>query len=296
MKKLHFLISISSDTENLYGIRFFKSFFGKTDNCEVTLFHICRLDSRDYSESLLEVWKGPDKESAGRLGKVAEQALRRARRNLREHGVNINQMKTKTVQERYGKVKDILREGAEGLYDAMILGRRATYALQWVFGRPGDEIPLALLQDTSLNCPMWICSEPEEGRKNVLLCVDDSESSLRAADHVGYILGHTPQHSVTVFHVTSSRGEDSEKLFAKINKILLSHNLKENRIHWKSSWALAVSSAILAEKNNGRYAAVAIGAQDGTSDKSMLNRFGLKGGTATTLITKISKAALWICP
>jgi hypothetical protein len=293
--KLHFLINISSDTENLYGVRFFSSFFQNSKECDVTLFHICRLDSQDSSESLMEIWKGPGEGVVGNLTKGAQKALSRARRNLQNNAVTISKMKTKTVQERFGKVRDILCEGSEGLYDAMILGRRATFALQWIFDRPGDEIPQALIQETSLTCPLWICSEPEEGRRNVLLCVDGSESSMRAADHVGYILSHAPEHKVTIFHVASSPNGKSQEIFDKAMDTLHSHNIEDDRIEQKTSWGLSVSGAILAEKNSGRYAAVAIGLQ-GNHEGGLLNNIGLNGGTAAALINKISKAALWICP
>jgi len=292
---LHFLINISSDTENLYGVRFFTSFFKNNDHCSVTLFHICRLDSKDSSASLLEIWKKPDASLEGMLAEGARQALDRARRNLEDASVDIREMKTKTVQERYGKVRDILCEGSEGLYDAMILGRRATYALQWMFDRPGDEIPQALIQQTTFSCPMWICCDPEEGRKNVLLCVDGSASSLRAADHVGFVVSHTPHHSITIFHVSSSSKHTTAKIFDAATAILDSHNIERGRIKHKTAWGLSVSGAILSEKNRGRYAAVAIGVA-GETENGLLHRLSGKGETASALINKISRAALWICP
>jgi hypothetical protein len=292
---LHILINISSDTENLYGVRFFTSFCKSSDQCSVTLFHICRLDSRDSSASLMEIWKKPDASEEGMLAEGAQRALDRARRNLEDASVVIREMKTKTVQERYGKVRDILSEGSAGLYDAMILGRRATYALQWMFDRPGDEIPQALIQQTTFSCPLWICCDPEEGRKNVLLCVDGSASSMRAADHVGFIVSHTPHHSITVFHVSNSSKDNTSKIFNAATAILDSNNLERSRIHHKTAWGLSVSGAILSEENRGRYAAVAIGVA-GEPGNGLLHSLSGKGETAAALINKISRAALWICP
>lgn len=292
---LHFLINISSDTENLYGVRFFTSFCKNSDQCSVTLFHICRLDSRDSSASLMEIWKKPDASLEGMLAEGARLALDKARRNLEDASIVIREMKTKTVQERYGKVRDILCEGSEGLYDAMILGRRATYALQWMFDRPGDEIPKALIQQTAFSCPLWICCDPEEGRKNVLLCIDESASSMRAADHVGFIVSHTPLHSITLFHVNNSSKNNTAKIFDAATAILDSHNIERSRMHYKTTWGLSVSGAILSEKNRGRYAAVAIGVA-GAPENGLLHRLSGKGETASALINKVSRAALWICP
>lgn len=293
--KPHFLINISSDTENLYGVRFFSSFFKNGSECDVTLFHISRLDSRDSSASLMEIWKGPEDSVLSSLNKSAQKALSRARRNLKSNAVTISEMKTKTVQERYGKVKDIIGEGSAGLYDAMVLGCRATYALQWLFDRPGDEIPKALIQDTTLSCPLWVCKEPEEGRENILLCVDGSESSMRAADHVGYILNHTPDHKVTVFHVATAADDKSQEIIESAAKILRSHNIAEDRIDKKTGWGVSLANVILAEKNRGRYAVIAMGVR-GNQKGSLLGTIGMGGDTAATLIGKISKAALWIIP
>ncbi|HKJ66150.1 MAG TPA: hypothetical protein VJ969_12150 [Desulfopila sp.] len=290
---LHFLVNISSDTENLYGIRFFSSFFGDDVSCNVTLFHICRLDSNDASGTLLEAWQNPEDKVEGNLTVGAKKALDKAKRDIQRNHVNINEMKTKSVKERYGKVKDILGESSQGLYDAMILGRRATYALQWLFDRPADEIPLALINDTTLNCPLWVCAEPEYGRKNVLLCVDGGESSYRAADHVGYVLSQARQHTVTVFHATAA-DSGSDGIFARTVDILVGQGVEKERIHTKKSWSVSPATTILSEKNAGRYAAVAVGLEGNSG--GFLARIGAQGGTTAALIKKISKASLWCVP
>ncbi len=290
----HFLINISSDTENLFGVRFFSSFFANSVSCDVTLFHICRLDCNDTSAPLMEMWMDPEDKVNSGLTVGAKRALDKAKRDLQSETVEIHQMKTKTVQERYGKVKDILAEGKNGLYDAMILGRRATYALQWVFDRPAEEIPQALAGDTSLECPLWICCAPEAGRKNVLLCVDGSESALRAADHVGFILSKVKDHHVTVFHVTTTRTSNITAILEEAIEVLRSHNIEEERIQSKRGWGLSVPGAILSEKRSGSYAAVAIGLHHNPG--GMLASFGFQSGTTATLIKKIEKAALWCCP
>ncbi len=289
----HILINISSDSENLYGVRFFHSFFNENSPGVVTLFHISRLDSRDSSHSLMEIWNHPEDDAEGVLSPNAKKALDRATRYLNGCGVTIDEVKTKTVKERFGKVKDILSESSRGLYDAMILGRRATYALQWMFDRPGDEISQALIKDSTLNCPIWVCSEPEEGRRNILLCVDGSPCSLRAADHVGYILSKVNHHKVMVFHVTTNPTSDVLKILQEASDVVLSHGIDPERVESKRGWGLSVPGAILGEKNSGKYAAVVVGLH---GKNGAMDSFGFQGGTTATLIKKISKAALWCCP
>lgn len=291
---LHFLVNLSSETENLFGVQFFCSFFKETPPCNVTLFHICLLENNNAAQPLTEMWENPDKRIEGKLTAGARRALDKATRSLQGNKVIVDKMKTKTVEERFGKVKDILAEGEAGLYDAIILGRRASYALQWIFDRAAEEIPLALIKDTSLKCPLWVCCEPEPGRKNVLLCVDGSESALRAADHVGYILSFAQQHNVTVFNVSLSPTKTADAILQEAVEILHKHNIAPSRITSKSTWGISVPGTILSEKNSGKYAAVALGLH-GVSN-GVLENFGLMGGTTATLISKISKAALWCCP
>jgi len=292
---LHFLINISSETENHYGVKFFNSFFKNCHGTDVTLFHVCHSEDPDSSSSILEVWDAPADIQNGKLTPSARVALDRAQRTLVGNDLKIRSLRTKTIKEQFGKVKDILTEGAKGLYDAMILGRRATYTLQWMFDRPGDEIPKALTQDASLACPVWICSEPESGRRNVLLCVDGSRSSLRAADHVGYVLSRARHHKVTVFHVTTTRTSNIQRILEEAETVLLSHGVEPERISSKRGWGLSIPGAILSEKNQGQYAAVALGLH-GISQGRLLENIGIQEGIAATLIKKIDKAALWCCP
>lgn len=290
---LHLIINISSDTENLYGVQFFSSFFEHVAGCKVTLFHIYSSGNRLTSSSLLDAWENPEQNLQSSLSKTARIALDKANRILGQAS-QISETKTKTIQEKFGKVKDILSEGSQGYYDAMILGKRATYTLQWMFDRPGDEIATELIKDGSLTTPVWICGSPEPGRKNVLLCVDGSPSSLRAADHVGYILSKAQDHDVTIFHVTTTRTSRIQTIIDETTDVLLSHGISPERITGKRGWGLSVPGAILGEKNYGRYAAVAVGLHGIQS--GFFDNFGIQNGVIATLINKIEKAALWCCP
>lgn len=293
MKK-HFLVTISNDTENLYGVRFACSFFNMLSEHTLTLLHICRLDSNDMNKALTEMWRDPDDDLKDQLPVGARRALEKSREILSQCRFTIDQVITKTVAERYGKVNDILSEGAQGLYDAIILGRRATYALQWMFEKPGDEIAHAMIRDNCCPSPLWICPEPELGRKNVLLCIDGSENSFRAVDHVGYILSAQDHHTITLFRVEIGGGDESNEFFNRAERILHEHGIGSERINRSSTWGLTVAGAILGESDKGGYAAVAVGMHG--QEHGLLKDYNLTGGTTAKLITKIEKASLWCCP
>ena len=257
MKK-HFLVTISNDIDNLYGVRFLCSFFRSIGEHQVTLLHICRSDDSSMAKTLGQMWQGPSEGIEGALTVSARQAIFKAREMLAAHHLATEHMVTKTFAERYGKVKDILEEGGRGLYDAIVLGRRASYALQWVFERPADETALAIIKGNCCTTPLWICPEPEPRGKNILLCLDGSRNALRAVDHVGFILADQEQHGVTLWQAAANDAK-AEGLFAAAEEILLGHGITASRIERKTAWGLTVASAILGELDKGGYAAVALG-------------------------------------
>lgn len=289
-----FLVTVSDEYENLTGVEFICSFFKQHSEHQLTLLHICRLDAKYMNKALMQMWHSEDDRVKGQLTVGARKALDKASDMLSKSNMSVNKMITKTFAERYGKVKDILNEGATGLYDAIVLGKRASYTFQWFFERPADETAKAIIGDSLLRSPVWICPEPENERKNVLVCVDGSENSYRAVDHVGYILSRQDQHGVTLFHVENGTKLDSGELFTRSTQILHDHNVSDERIRTSTSWGINAAGIIAryAEKNG--FAAVAVGLQG--SKQGILKRLNFAGGTTTSLIERTEKISLWCCP
>jgi hypothetical protein len=291
MKK-HYLVTISNDIENLFGVRFLCSFFHSIEEHQVTLLHICRSDASSMAKTLNQMWQGPSDGIEGQVTVSARRAILKARELLAEHNLATEHMVTKTFNERYGIVKDILDEGGRGLYDAIILGRRASYALQWMFERPADETSMAIINGTHCTTPLWICPEAEPLGQNILVCLDGSNNALRAVDHVGFILGDQQQHGITLFQVT---GGDSgtETIFAAAEQALASHGIAAVRIRRKTAWGLSVVSTILGELSKSGYGAVAVGFRGERMEAE--NGVGV-GSTTAKLLGKLEKASLWCCP
>lgn len=291
MKK-HFLVTLSNELDNLYGVRFLCSFFHSIGEHQVTLLHICRSDDSSMAKTLGQMWQGPSDGIEGRVTVSARQAIFKAREMLAEHHLATEHMVTKTFAERYGKVKDILEEGARGLYDAIVLGRRATYSLQWMFERPADETALAIIRDNRCTTPLWICPDPEPGGRDILLCLDGSENALRAVDHAGFILAGQQHHRITLLHVGTSIAA-TEAIFTAAERTLTGHGIEATRIRRKTTWGLTVASTILGELKEGGYAAVVIGLRGERAEKEK----GCGAGSTTAkLIGKLERASLWCCP
>lgn len=291
----HFLVTVGFDNADLTGVRFLCSFFQKLSEHQVTLFHICRLDSNNMNSTLLEMWEGPAGKGTHKITVGAQKALEKAKVMLAGSHMSVDQVLTKTFEERYGKVRDILNEGTEGLYDAIVLGKRASYTLQSFFERAADETAQKIIQESTLSTPLWICPESDNNkRKNVLVCVDGSENSLRAVDHVGYIISQQPQHSVTLFHVQKGGGSSSGEFFSAARNILREHSIPESRINTDSSWGVTVAGTIMSYAEKNGFAAIAFGLRGLKAGlfKNMMSA----GGTASNLIAKTEKIALWCCP
>ena len=292
--KFHFLVTISNDVRHLFGLRFICSFFNDlTADYQITLFHVSSSDRNDMNRALGNMWKRPGRDVDFQLTAGARNAINSSRALLLNRQMPDERILTKTYAEHYGKTDDILKEGEAGLYDAIILGRRASYALQWMFENPADETAQTIVKNLS-TVPVWICPELEADRKNVLLCLDGSPNSLRAADHVGYIISAEPHQSVTLFHVESTAGSASTDIFTGAEAILHKHGLDRSRLTRKSVRGRNIPATIQVEVNRGNYAAAAIGFHGEREQTARREKIG--GSTITKLISNMEKAAIWCCP
>ena len=292
--KFHFLVTISNDVRHLFGIRFVCTFFNNlTEDHQITLLHVSSIDRNDINRALGSMWNRPGRDVDYQLTAGARNAINSARELLLNRQMPEERILTKTFTEHYGKTNDILKEGEAGLYDAIILGRRASYALQWMFENPADETAQTIVKRLG-STPVWICPELETERKNVLLCLDGSDNSLRTADHVGYIIGPEIHQSITLFHVESADNPRPEEIFAGAESILLQHGIDHSRISQKAVRGRNIPAAIQAEVNRGKYAAAAVGFH-GERERTA-NKEKLGGTTITRLISNMEKAAIWCCP
>ena len=292
--KFHFLVTISDNVRHLFGIRFICSFFSNlAEECQVTLLHINSTSRNDMKVVLGNMWMKPADDEYSRLNVQAKRAMSKSRDLLLDKDMPGESILTKTCAEHYGKIEDILMESQMGQYDAITLGKRASYSLQWLFENQADETAQAVIRRLC-SIPVWICPEIDPIRKNILLCLDGSGNSFRAADHVGYILAPETRQAITLFHVTSSDGDKSLAIFSHAESILLDHGVNGDRINRLLGKGRNIAGVIGDEVNKGSYAAAALGLHG--RHEQALRAKGLTGSTITKLVRKIESAAIWCCP
>lgn len=285
--KRHLLLTVSDDQSALYGVRFVTSFIQDKETMEVTLLFVAQAGEAPGQPKCILT---PTPESALSESQCArgKAALKTASQLLMDRGFKEAHIHTRLVNKRFGTVKDIAREARAGQYDAVVFGRRGYYLFEKTLATSVSRE----MMEYRIDFPIWICRMPEEGRRNVLVCVDDSEPSLRIVDHVGFMLEREEQHSITLFHVSTGKKGDPETLLNKAHEMLKVNGIPDERIRSMVVPGYRPVSTILEETERGRYAAVAVG-RGGSEAQGFLGKL-LMGSVSMKLMETLEKAVLWV--
>jgi nucleotide-binding universal stress UspA family protein len=119
-----------------------------------------------------------------------------------EMGIDAERIETKTRSQKTGFAKDILEYAQEGLYDAIVVGRRGLTRVQEVFM---GSLTSTLVEHSKL-IPVWII-DGEISAEKIMIAIDGSQSSLRAVDHFSFIASSNPNIKATLLHVVPSLKE-----------------------------------------------------------------------------------------
>jgi nucleotide-binding universal stress UspA family protein len=269
----HLLLTISDDPSSLYGVKFVNNFFKNKDTVRFTLFFIAPRSGRDVEFELDQ-----------HVEESCDLALESARQRLLLDGFVEENISCKVKKRSMSKVKDIIREANQGLYDALVLGRRGISRLEELIN---DSVSMRVLEQERKS-PIWICREPDPGRTNVLLCVDGSEPALHIADHVGFMVQNEDAHTITLFHVNLP-GNKNQAIVDQAREELIKNGIASERIKVKTVAGSNADQLIAQEASNGKYAIVAAGYAE--KPKSGLFRLG---STSKKLCYNLKGAALWL--
>lgn len=291
MPDKHLMICVGDNISCMDGIKFVGNFFQKKANLKITLFAVTPAKTTSNYQVSVDSAREKDIDSPGpdlKNDAPVNSVLESCSEYLRRDGLDKENIIHKVIPKPTSTVQGIISTVKTGLYDSLVIGKRSSSFLQDVVnGSVSTEI-----LSQSIHFPLWICRAPDLDRKNVLLCADDSESSLRAADHVGYILQDQPTHSVTIMHIDRDDQYDHQPLFDKIVANLQKNGLNRERINTKIVKGKRVTKTILKEIDQHKYAAVALG----WSGKHSGGRFSMvfHDSSSQELIKDLEKTALWV--
>lgn len=280
----HLLVAIGDDHASSLSLRYVYGFFSRRDDVKLTLFYVtpkaeahARHPGQDKDEPRCSVGDA-----------AALPALERAKKWLLDMGYPAGNVFTKTCRGGHGVVKDIIKECEAGLYDAAVLGRRG---LSWFDEMFTDSVSHKILWE-SVAFPIWVCRNPDQNRKDVLVCLDGSPQCLRVADHAGFILSAEPAHDITLLNIRAEDGADPAPVFDKARAILAENGVPPQRIRTRTVVSRDPAQAILKLAKSENYAAVAIGR---TGDRPQAIKDHIVGSTSLRLLRKLEGAALWLC-
>lgn len=202
-------------------------------------------------------------------------------------GVNVV---TKVVHSRKGTVQELVDEAHKGLYDALVLGKRAFSWFEEVFE---NSVCHELLWQ-NIDFPIWTCRKPPANpRHDILLCLDGSSASLRMVDHAGYMLAGEKKHTFTLFHVAESfKTDKAEHLFEEGLNLLTTNGIKEERIQIKMVTSKNTVKATIKEAVEGNYSAVGVGRHNMIEPGPMQTMF--PSSVTVRLLRQLTSTSLWI--
>lgn len=285
MKKL--LITISDDPNMFNGLRFLSRFFQNKNRLKPTLLcmaspdsNFCRWRAGDFQPILSEDELNQDCNCS-----VAKDE---AMRMLQWDGFCLENVEVKNVSSMICRIEDIEEEIGKDSYDALVMGRRG-------LSRLSDFLRKSLSQkmfEREPDIPLILCRKPDLNRKNVLLCVDDSESSYNMSRFVASML-EGESHLVTLCNIIRDTSNDRDKstaIFKRCEEIMLAEGFdacKLRHMIYPSDYA---PRAILDNANWGKFAVVAVGATSSKQKKFFY------GSVSAFLTANLTDAVLWVHP
>jgi nucleotide-binding universal stress UspA family protein len=280
----HLLVTVSEKHDNLFGVRFLGNFFTQKDEMKITLLYLTPKPPGRFEADAETELRAKKSEATGR------KALNEAKKELLKLGFSEEQVFTVIRARRLSKANEIIQEGSEGRYDAVVLGRRGLSRLEQTF----DESVTSALFEQEWGFPLWICRNLDTNRKNVLACVDGSDASHRMLDHVGFILGQAGHQNVTLLTI-SKKGNEEDKnadhILNRSKEILLESGISAERIRFKVIPEANAGKAIINEARADHFAAVAVG----RTGKTMgFFKKVFVGSVSRTLFQELEGASLWL--
>ena len=128
--------------------------------------------------------------------KAALDLLKGCKDRMVQMGIAAEHIEMTTAVRKMGPAKDILNFAEQRRFDAVIMARRGISLLQKkLMGSTSAE----LLEHSRL-IPVWVVDGHVTSDK-LLVAVDGSTASLRALDHVVFMVADTPATFLTLFHI-----------------------------------------------------------------------------------------------
>ena len=303
------LLPVDDSTHSKRAIEYAVKMSSLVKNLSYTLFHVQPTVSSFLLEAAQRNVKTKQK-LAKLTGKNREQALRileKYKQDMLRMGIEEKRVEFGTRPRSLGLSKDVMDCAQEGLYDAIVVGRRGVTKTQRAFM---GSLTADLVEHSKV-IPVWVV-DGEITSEKIMVTVDGSESSLRAVDHVAFMVGDNPDTFLTFFHVMRREQDFSGVLFedtdSKAGEKIISRWNKQfiNEFHAKAVERLKqagigedrfeirivkrtrnVGKAITDTARKGGYGTVVVGRRG-------VNRSFFMGSVSRYVLDKASNRTVWV--
>ena len=192
------LIAIDNSRTSIEAVHYAARLAQAIPPVAFTLFHIQAALSTYLTD---EAHHKPSARSA--LEKVAAENRKRstelletASQRMISRGVDASAIQLMSLPRSKGVADDILAYATATMVDAILVGRRGASNLrQWLVGSV-----TANLVEHSQVVPIWVV-DGTVGSSDILLAADGSRSSIRALDHLAFMLSGQPAPAIKLLHI-----------------------------------------------------------------------------------------------
>jgi nucleotide-binding universal stress UspA family protein len=284
-KKL--LFTVSDDPNMFNGLRFLCRFFENKSRFDLTLLCMASPDS-NYCR-----WRAgntqPEQPSEGpEMDSNWSHAREEAMRMLQWDGFSPARIQAKSTSGMICRIEDIEDEIGSETHDAVVMGRRGLNRLKDFTSKSLSR----RLFERQPEIPMILCRKPDLNRRNVLLCVDGSDSSYNMARFVASML-EGESHLVTLCNIVSDTSDERDKavtIFNRCEEIMCSEGFSAERLRHMIYPSDYVPRAILDNANWGKFAVVAVGTT------ANMRKNLLFGSVSSILFNELTDSVLWVHP
>lgn len=303
------LVAVDGSAYSNNTLRYLGHLFAPVAEMRLHLFSVVSCASLPSGKE----WLG-ELELMNTLPPEAQKRLRSARTymntataKLEKQGIAAERITSEVRLARSTVADDILHEGRQGLYDAIVIGRRGLTKLgELVMGSVS-----ASLFEKAHNVPLWIIDGNVDSHK-FLVPIDGSCCSLMAVDHLSHILAGCTHCRITLFHSTAMlstiRTIDPQKLYERWGRpwceehlsrpdslfhapkqILLESGIPEENISWlHSAKGIEAARQILRQALIDDYGTIVIGRRGEDVRKGMFR------GVSDRVVLMGEEVAIWI--
>ena len=192
------LLAVDDSIQSKNAVRYVVKMESAVQNLKFSLLHVQPAISQyllEEAEKSLKA-KADLKNLVRKNAEASQRLLEKHKTEMVRMGISERSIETTTQPRVLGIAKDVIDRAQQGLYDAIVVGRRGLSRIQQAFM---GSLAADLVEHSKL-VPVWIVDGPVKSSK-VMLAIDGSESSLRAVDHLSFMLGGNPDVKITLFHV-----------------------------------------------------------------------------------------------